>query len=157
MDSLISQISHISALNHFFLTLIILITMILVSRTVVAGTKYSSILIIVVFGLGMGFVMVKSQVAAPGLSEFPMIVLASRTTIIALIASFFVGGQEIKKIFFKEKLSAEEMMVPSKEEVILGTNSTQLFFLVRAFFILIGIEAVKTLIVGVPVNDVFGN
>ena len=155
MDQLVSQISHISALNHFFLTMIILITMILVSRTVVAGTKYSSILIIVVFGLGMGFVMVKSEVATPGLSEFPMIVLASKTTIIALIASFFVGGQEIKKIFFKEELSADEIMVPSKEEIILGTNSTQLFFLIRAFFILIGVETIKILLVGSSGKNVF--
>jgi len=157
MENLLGQITHISALNHFFITLIVLITMILVSRTVVAGTKYSSILIIVVFGLGMGFIMVQSKVASPGLAEFPMIVLASRTTIVALIASFFVGGQEIKKIFFKEKLSADEMMVASDEEIILGTSSTQLFFLVRAFFILIGIEAVKNLIVGVPSSDIFGN
>ena len=157
VDYLGSQISHISALNHFFLTMIILITMIVVSRTVVAGTKYSSILIIVVFGLGMGFVMVQGQVATPGLKEFPIIILASKTTIVALIASFFVGGQEIKKIFFKEKLSAEEMMIPSKEEIILGTNTTQLFFLIRAFFILIGIETIKILLVGTSESDIFGS
>ncbi len=157
MDYLMSQISHISALNHFFLTMVILITMVLVSRTVVAGTRYSSILIIVVFGLLMGFVMVKSRVATPGLIEFPVIVMASQTTVIALIASFFVGGQELKKIFLNEDLNADDLMMPSKDEIILGTNSTQLFFLVRAFFILIGIEALKILIAGFSEKNALGN
>ena len=90
------ELSHISAFNHYFLTMVILITMVLISRTIVAGTKYSSILVIVIFGLTMGALLVKSGMAAPGLSEFPAIVLVSQTTIIALIATFFVGGQEIK-------------------------------------------------------------
>ena len=123
LEQVMDQIAHISALNHFFITMLILITMVLVSRTVVAGTKYSSILIIVVFGLAMGFLLVKSQMATPGLAEFPMVVLASKTTVIALIASFFVGGQEIKKIFCKEDLKVDDIMIPSKDETILGTNS----------------------------------
>ncbi len=157
MDYLMSQISSISALNHFFLTMVVLITMVLVSRTVVAGTRYSSILIIVVFGLFMGFIMVKSQVATPGLKGFPMIVMVSQTTVIALIASFFVGGQELKKIFSKEDLNIEDLMMPSQEEIILGTNSTQLFFIVRAFFILVGIEALKMLFVGFSGKDALGS
>ena len=48
------QLPHTFTLSHFFITMIMLLTMILVARTVVAGTKYSSILIIVVFGLLMG-------------------------------------------------------------------------------------------------------
>ena len=79
-------LSHISAFNHYFLTMVVLITMVLISRTIVAGTKYSSILVIVIFGLTMGALLVKSGMAAPGLSEFPAIVLVSQTTIIALIA-----------------------------------------------------------------------
>lgn len=156
LEQVMGQILHISALNHFFITLMILITMVLVSRTVVAGTKYSSILIIVVFGLAMGFLLVKSQMATPGLTEFPMIVLASQTTVIALIASFFVGGQEIKKIFCKEDLKVDDIMIPSKTETILGTNSTQIFFLIRAFFILIGIKTTHSLIVGSYGQDILG-
>ncbi len=156
LEQVMDQIAHISALNHFFITMLILITMVLVSRTVVAGTKYSSILIIVVFGLAMGFLLVKSQMATPGLAEFPMVVLASKTTVIALIASFFVGGQEIKKIFCKEDLKVDDIMIPSKDETILGTNSTQIFFLIRAFFILIGIQTTHSLIVGVQGDSVFG-
>ena len=133
MNYSLEQFSHIYALNHFFLTMVMLITMVLVARTVVAGTRYSSILIVVVFGLAMGYIMVKSNVANPGLEEFPMIVLASKTTIVALIASFFVGGQELKKLLFKEEFNIDDIMVPSNEEVILGTSSTQFFFLLRAF------------------------
>ncbi|WP_319370474.1 hypothetical protein [uncultured Ilyobacter sp.] len=156
MEQILEQIAHISALNHFFITMLILITMVLVSRTFVAGTKYSSILLIVVFGLAMGFLLVKSEMATPGLVEFPMVVLASRTTVIALIASFFVGGQEIKKILFKEDLKIDDIMIPSKEETILGTNSTQIFFLIRAFFILIGIQTTHSLIIGVQGEGVLG-
>ncbi len=156
MNNLLEQFSHIYALNHFFLTMVMLISMVLVARTVVAGTRYSSILIVVVFGLTLGFVMVKSQVATPGLEEFPMIVLASKTTIIALVASFFVGGQEIKKLLFKEELDIDTIMVPSEEEVILGTNSTQFFFLLRAFLLLIGVETVYRLLSGISKSDSFG-
>ena len=31
-------------------------------------------------------------------------------------------------------------MIPSTEEVVLGTSSTQSFFIIRAIFILVGIE-----------------
>lgn len=154
MTDLIKELPHIYSLNHFVLTLLILTTLVLVSRTVVAGTKYSSILIIVVFGLIMGYIMVESEIAAPGLSHFPIVVLASKTTIIALIASFFVGGQELKKIMFKEKFDTDQIMVPSDEEIIVGTSRTQFCFLLRAFFILIGIESVKTIVTGIAKTDV---
>lgn len=156
MNDLLEQITHIYALNHFFLTMVMLITMVLVARTVVAGTRYSSILIIVVFGLLMGFIMVKSEVATPGLSEFPMIVLASKTTIVALVASFFVGGQEIKKLLFKEEFNIDETMKPSDEEMVLGTNSTQFFFLLRAFLLLIGVETVYRQLAGTSIKDSLG-
>lgn len=154
MTDLIKELPHIYSLNHFVLTLLILTTLVLVSRTVVAGTKYSSILIIVVFGLIMGYVMVESEIATPGLTHFPIVVLASKTTIIALIASFFVGGQELKKIMFKEKFDTDQIMVPSDEEIIVGTSRTQFCFLLRAFFILIGIESVKTIVTGIAKTDV---
>ena len=59
------------------------------------------------------------------------------------IASFFVGGQEIRKILLKQNMIIEDIVIPSEEEVILGTKRTQFVFLVRAFFILIGIEGIK--------------
>ncbi len=102
-------LSHISAFNHYFLAMVILITMVLISRTIVAGTKYSSILVIVIFGLTMGALLVKSGMAAPGLSEFPAIVLVSQTTIIALIATLFVGGQEIKRLLSKHKKEVDRL------------------------------------------------
>ncbi len=46
----------------------------------------------------MGYVMVASNIAKPGLSGFPVVVLASKTTIIALIASFFVGGTGTQEV-----------------------------------------------------------
>ena len=150
------ELSHISAFNHYFLTMLILITMVLISRTVVAGTKYSSILVIVIFGLTMGALLVKSGMAAPGLSEFPAIVLVSQTTIIALIATFLVGGQEIRRILSKQEMGDEIFMTPSKEEVVLGTSSTQLFFIIRAFFILVGIETAHVLLSGRSFNFALG-
>ena len=38
----------LTILNHFILTLLILLPIVLISRAVVAGTKYSPILIIVI-------------------------------------------------------------------------------------------------------------
>ncbi|KAJ48939.1 hypothetical protein BD780_000358 [Clostridium tetanomorphum] len=147
------QFVNIQMLNQFWLTLLLLIPIILISRTVVAGTRYSPILIIVIFGLAMGLILVKSNVATPGLPEFPIVDLMSKVTVTALIVSFFVGGQELKKILMHEKLEIEDLVVPSEEEIILGTQRTQLVFLVRSFFILIGIEGVKRLILGVSSDD----
>ncbi len=154
------HISHLFAFSHFAIALVALTIMVLVARTIVAGTKYSSLLVIVVFGLGMGALLVKSGMAQPGLGDFPVIVLMSQTTVIALIASFFVGGQEIKRLLSKQKLSGDdEFFVPSTKEVIVGTNSTQLTFIVRAFFLLIGIQTADVLISGrtgdFPLGDSF--
>ncbi len=39
MEGIVEQFSHIYSLNHFLLTMIVLITMVLVARTVVAGDQ----------------------------------------------------------------------------------------------------------------------
>jgi hypothetical protein len=135
-------------LNQYWLTVLMVISMVLVSRTFVAGTRYSPILIIVVFGLLMGFVLVSTGMATPGLPEFPIVELGSRVTITALMASFFVGGQEIRKLLTNQKIDPNDIIVPSSEELFLGTKATQFMFLVRAFFILIGIESIKRVIIG---------
>ncbi|MBS3948847.1 MAG: hypothetical protein KGZ57_11235 [Dethiobacter sp.] len=153
---LIEQIAKLQILNHFWLTLFLLLPMLLISRTVVAGTRYSPILMIVIFGLALGLLLVQSGVASPGLAEFPLVDLLSKVTLIALIASFFAGGQELKKIFGGEKLEIEDMVIQSPEEVILGTKRTQLFFLVRTFFILLGIEGARRMITGSGTGDPLG-
>ncbi len=137
-----------SSLNQLFLAFIMLIPIVLLARTVVAGTKYSPILIIVVFGLLMGFLLERSGVATAGLPDFTIIDLMSKVTVIVLIVAFFVGGQELNKIITKKHLEIEELMTPSQEEVILGTQRTQLFFIVRSFFILLAIQGAYTMIMG---------
>jgi len=133
--------------THLVLTLAMLLVVVLISRSVVAGTKYSPILIIVVFGLGLGMVLEMSGLATAGLSEFPVVGLTGGTTIIALIATFFVGGQKLRNTFWKPKIPKEDDVVLNEEEVILGTKGTQLIFLTRAFFILIGIISLNRIIV----------
>lgn len=153
MEQLTDQIANAHILNQFFLTFLMVISMVLVSRTFVAGTRYSPILIIVVFGLIMGLILVNSGLATPGLSEFPVVDLASKVTITALIASFFVGGQEIKKIIAGQKIDKKDIVVQSAEEIFLGTKFTQFMFIIRAFFVLIGIESLKRAIVGFQSGD----
>lgn len=143
--------SHI--LNQFWLTFLLVISMVLVSRTFVAGTRYSPILIIVVFGLIMGNVLVSTGIASPGLNEFPIVDFTSKVTITALIASFFVGGQEIRKLISREEIDKQDIVVPSDEEMFLGTKFTQFMFLIRAFFVLIGIESLKRVLVGYTNNE----
>ena len=129
------------------------ISMVLVSRTFVAGTRYSPILIIVIFGLLMGYILTRTGMATPGLREFPIVDFTSKVTITALIASFFMGGQEIRKIISKKELDKTDIVIPSQEEMFLGTKFTQFMFLVRAFFILIGIESMKRVIIGHNNNE----
>lgn len=148
MDFVYDNFAIVHILNQYWLTLLLVISMVLISRTFVAGTRYSPILIIVVFGLLMGYIMVGTGLATPGLPQFPMVELTSRVTVTALMASFFVGGQEIRKIFANEKISPEEMVVPSSKELFLGTKATQFMFLIRGFFILTGIEAFRRLFIG---------
>ena len=132
--------------THLLLTLAMLLVVVLIARSVVAGSKYSPILIIVVFGLTLGMVLEVSGLAQPGLAEFPIVGLTGGTTIIALIATFFTGGQKLRNTFWKPKTPKEDDVVLNEEEVILGTKGTQLIFLTRAFFILIGIVSLFNII-----------
>lgn len=140
-------------LNQYWLTFLLVISMVLVSRTFVAGTRYSPILIIVVFGLLMGYVLVGTGMGTPGLSEFPIVDFTSKVTITALIASFFVGGQEIRKLMLDEEIDKTDIVVPSDEEMFLGTKFTQFMFLIRSFFVLVGIESMKRVIIGYNNNE----
>jgi hypothetical protein len=153
MEQIIDQIASLQFLNQFWMALFLIIPMVLISRTAVAGTRYSPILIIVLFGLGMGFALVKSGIGTPGLNEFPLLALISRVTIVALVVSFFVGGQELRKIFKGEHLQLDDIVIYSGEEVFLGTKRTQLYFIFRSFFILIGVEGVLRLITGAVPGD----
>lgn len=137
-----------SSLNQLLLAFVMLIPIVLLARTVVAGTKYSPILIIVVFGLLMGFLLERSGVAAAGLPNFLIVGLMSKVTVIVLIVAFFVGGQELNKIITKKHLEIEDLVIPSEEEVILGTKRTQFFFIIRAFFVLLAIQGAYTIIMG---------
>ncbi len=153
MEFITDHFAIIHILNQYWLTLLLVISMVLVSRTFVAGSRYSPILIIVVFGLVMGFVLVNTGLATPGLPEFPIVGMSSRVTITALMASFFVGGQEIRKLLTNKKIDPDDIVVPSSQELFLGTKATQFMFLVRAFFILTGIEALKRVIIGHSSGD----
>ena len=141
---------------HFVFTLILLLPVILISRSVVAGTKYSPILIIVVFGLLLGFIIELTGLGTPGLAEFPMVGFTGGTTITALVVTFFVGGQKLRNTFLTPKLPKEDDVALNDEEVILGTKGTQLVFLVRAFFILVGIQAVVGMIYGAISGRTYG-
>lgn len=132
--------------THLLLTLAMLLVVVLIARSVVAGSKYSPILIIVVFGLALGMVLEVSGLTEPGLAEFPIVGLTGGTTIIALIATFFTGGQKLRNTFWKPKIPKDDDVVLNEEEVILGTKGTQLVFLTRAFFILIGIISIYRII-----------
>ncbi len=134
------------SLNQLFLAFALLIPIILLARTVVAGTKYSPILIIVVFGLLMGFLLERSGVAKAGLPGFTIVGLLSSVAVIVLTATFFVGGQELNKIIRKKHLEIEELVVLSEDEVLLGTKRTQLFFILRSFFILLALKGAYEMI-----------
>ncbi|WP_078553913.1 hypothetical protein [Bacillus alkalicellulosilyticus] len=153
----IDQITNLQVLNQFWTILLFLIPIVLISRTVVAGTRYSPILIIVLFGLGMGYILEISGASTPGLKNFPFIDLMAKTTIIALTASFFVGGQELRKILAKKSLEVDDMVTPSDEETILGTSRTQFFFIVRALFLLLGIEGIVRVILGTGSGDMLAS
>lgn len=153
VDQLVQQVESLQLLNHFLLTLFLLIPMVLIARTVVAGTRYSPILIIVIFGLLMGLLLVVSNLAEPGLKEFPVLELISQTINTALIITFFVGGQEIRKIFGNKKVEVKNLLIHNEEETVLGTTRTQLFLIVRSFLLLIGIEAATRLILGLNHSD----
>jgi hypothetical protein len=148
MDLSIEQIGGLQVLNQFWLSIFLVIPMVLIARTAVVGTRYSPILIIVIFGLIMGYFLVLSGVSKAGLPDFPLIDLISKTTIIALTVSFFVGGQELRKIIGNIKLEPDTSVIYSTEETVVGTTRTQLVFIIRAFFLLIGIEALTRVLLG---------
>ena len=145
--------ANLAILNHFWLTLLLLLPVILISRAIVAGTKYSPILIIVIFGLLLGMILEITGIGTAGLSEFPVVGMASNVTITALIVTFFVGGQKLRNTFFNPKHQGEDDVIVNDEEVMLGTKGTQLVFIVRAYFILLGIEGVKRIILGDTAGD----
>jgi hypothetical protein len=153
MENFSDQMANTYILNQYWLTFLLVISMVLVSRTFVAGTRYSPILIIVVFGLIMGYVMVSTGMGTPGLSEFPIVGFTSRVTITALIASFFVGGQEIRKLITEHKIDKTDIVIPSQDEMFLGTKFTQFMFLVCSFFVMVGIESMKRVIIGHSTNE----
>ncbi|MCL2417493.1 MAG: hypothetical protein FWD02_06125 [Bacteroidales bacterium] len=153
MEDILTQISKIQAFNQFGLTLFLLVPLVLIARTVVAGTRYSAILLVVIFGLIMGYILVVTGVSVPGLPGFQMIDILSKTTIIPLIASFFVGGQELRKVFQKIKIDPNDLVVPSDEEITVGTNRTQVVYIVRTFFLLVGIGAAYSILAGTNVSE----
>ena len=153
MESLTGPFASSQILNQYWLTFLMVISLVLVSRTFVAGTRYSPILIIVVFGLTMGYVLVSTGMGTPGLAEFPIVEFTSKVTITALIGSFFVGGQEIRKILTREEIDKTDIVVPSGEEMFLGTTFTKFMFLIRSFFILTGIESLKRVIISHHNNE----
>lgn len=150
------SVDHLQFLNQFWWCLFILLPMVLIARTVVAGTRYSPILIIVVFGLLMGFVLTVADVTSPGLPDFQLMNILSRTTIIALAAAFFVGGQQIRRMFSNEHVPPDISVTYCMEEVVLGTKRTHFVFIVRAFFLLLGVEALYKYLLGITPPDAIG-
>jgi len=147
-DTILMEIAKLQIFSQFWLTFFLLIPLILIARTVVTGTRYSPILIVVVFGLAMGHLLVASGVSGAGLPQFEIVDLLSRTTIIALIATFFVGGQELRKVFGKTNVEHEDLVTISKEEASVGTNKTQFAYIFHAFFLLLGVETLYRSVVG---------
>jgi hypothetical protein len=156
MEAPFDSIDHLQFLNQFWWSLFILVPMVLIARTVVAGTRYSPILIIVIFGLLMGFILTVSGVTPPGLPDFPLLDILSRTTIIALAVTFFVGGQQMRRLFSRLSVPRDESVIYCMDEVVLGTARTHLVFIIRAFFLLIGIEAVSKYLLGISPDDAIG-
>jgi hypothetical protein len=145
---LMQEIAHQHLFNQFWLSVFFVIPMVLVARAAVAGTRYSAILIIVIFGLLMGYLLVASGVSAPGLADFPMLGMIAQSTVIALAASFFVGGQELRRILAGKPVPPDHSVVYVAEQVFFGTGRTQFFFIARAFFLLLGIESLTRLMLG---------
>ena len=156
MDLPLTSPDHFQFLNQFWWSLFILVPMVLIARTTVAGTRYSPILIIVIFGLLMGFVLTSSGVSTAGLPDFPLINILSRTTIIALAATFFVGGQQLRRVFSKNVVPQDNSVTYCLDEVVLGTGRTHLVFIVRSFFLLLGVEAITKYFLGLSPTDELG-
>jgi hypothetical protein len=147
-QQLMQEIAHQDLFTQFWLTVFFVIPMVLVARAVVAGSRYSAILIIVVFGLLMGHLLVTTGVSDPGLRDFPMLGMIAQSTVIALAASFFVGGQELRRILTRVEVPPDQSVLYSTEQIFFGTGRTQLVFVARAFFTLLGIEALTRMLLG---------
>ncbi|HAP31576.1 MAG TPA: hypothetical protein DCQ14_00755, partial [Firmicutes bacterium] len=107
---IIDQIANLQTLNQFWLALFILIPIVLISRAIVAGTRYSPILVIVIFGMIMGLLLKQAGIATPGLKELLLVDLIGRVTLIALIAAFFAGGQELVRILTGRRPDGEDII-----------------------------------------------
>jgi hypothetical protein len=152
-EQLMQDVAHQHLFNQFWLSVFFVIPMVLVARAVVAGTRYSAILIIVIFGLTMGYLLVATGVSQPGLRDFPMLGMIAQSTIIALAASFFVGGQELRRIVAHIRVPPDQSVVYATEQIFFGTGRTQFTFVARAFFMLLGIEALTRIVLGtIPVT-----
>lgn len=156
-QQLMQEIAHQHLFNQFWLTLFFVIPMVLVARAVVAGTRYSAILIIVIFGLLMGYLLVATGVSEPGLSDFPMLGMVAQATIIALAASFFVGGQQLRRILSGMRIPPDESVVYATEEIFFGTGRTFVIFIARAFFLLLGMEALTRVMLGTVPDTSLGH
>lgn len=156
METAVTSPDHFQFLNQFWWSLFILVPMVLIARAVVAGTRYSPILIIVIFGLLMGFVLTGSGVSTAGLPDFPLLNILSRTTIVALAATFFVGGQQLRRVFSQHPVPQDTSVTYCLDEVVLGTGRTHFVFIVRAFFLLLGIEAITKYLLDLTPTDELG-
>ena len=148
MEPLLHTAPPFELFNQLWLTLFLVIPMVLIARTVVAGSCYSPILIIVIFGLALGHVLVATGAAQPGLPGFTLLSLLSGTTVVVLAAAFFAGGQQLRRLFGALQVPPDDSMQPCTEETLLGTNRTQLMFVLRAVFLLLGIEAARRVFMG---------
>lgn len=154
---LMQEIAHQHLFNQFWLSFFLVIPMVLVARAVVAGTRYSAILIIVIFGLLMGYLMVATGVSSPGLADFPMLGMIAQSTIIALAASFFVGGQQLRRILGGMRIPPDESVVYATEQVFFGTGRTHMIFVARSFFLLLGMEALTRTVLGTKPATTLGH
>ncbi len=156
-QQVMQEITHQHVFNQFWLSLLFVIPIVLIARAAVAGTRYSAILIIVVFGLMMGYLLVATGVSQPGLADFPMLGMIAGSTTIALAASFFVGGQELRRMLGRHDMPADESVVYSMEQIFFGTARTHLVFIARAFFTLLGIEGLTRLLLGTVPSNTLGH
>jgi hypothetical protein len=156
MPELATAIPYQHLFNQFWLSLLFVLPIVLVARAVVAGTRYSAILIIVVFGLVMGYLLVATGVSTPGLADFPMLGMIAQATIIALAASFFVGGQELRRLLTGTRVPPDESVIYATEQMFFGTGRTQVFFILRSLFMLLGIAALTPMILGTVPDNALG-
>jgi hypothetical protein len=138
--------------DQFWLTVFLLIPMILVSRMIVAGTKYSPILFVVVLGLALGFILNAAGVVEPGMPTLPMAEMVSGAAVLALIPTIFSGGQALRKTFGKIDFEPEVLEIPSTSKAFVGTTLNQLISIVRALFLVIGIASLARVVLGAQSN-----